>query len=164
MLFKKIILLAVSIPIIITLLPWFVASAEGVETRYRLQREDLFKRSDGSRIDRSKLEKCKHCSSRDDQAKSLYLERSLSSDLSKDYQKLIELKIFSDQKFTTKCWDKAASKDIDFFFTVSQTGQAEDFAWFPNKSAAKCIQRHIKSIEFPVPDGPHHAWLLVTDI
>ena len=95
---------------------------------------------------------------------SLYLERTFDAKLSTSYQKLIESKIFSDKEFMAICWRKAVTKDMDFFFTVSQTGQAEDFAWFPNKSAGKCIETHIKSIEFPIPDGPHHAWLLVADV
>lgn len=125
----------------------------------------FYRRARGSRIDRSEMNRCNlACQEKIELAKLSYLERALKPDSSAIYQKQLESKIFSDQKFVSKCWKGAADKGIDFFFTVTESGKAADIAWFPKERSAKCIQRHVKAMDFPQPTKPHHAWLLVSNL
>ncbi|MEM7360942.1 MAG: hypothetical protein AAF431_17760 [Pseudomonadota bacterium] len=138
---------------------WIFHGAQAANTTYRMQTEDLYNKTHGSRIDRNKMKKRDWASKRFE-----YLSRVANTNPSKEYQKLLEEKIFADEKFTRKCWNPMAKKQLDFFFTVSPSGKAEDFAWFPKDRAAKCIQRHISKIELPIPEDTHHSWLLVTNL
>lgn len=124
----------------------------------------FYRRAYGTRIDRSKMDSCnKACQEKAGLAKISYLTRAVTADSSVDYQKQLESKILADQQFVSKCWEKAAQKGIDFFFTVTETGKASDIAWFPRERSVKCIQRHVKGLEFPQPDKPHHAWLAINN-
>lgn len=143
---------------------WTFTSALAKDTQYRMRTENLFNKSHGSRIDRSKLDKCEGCERDWAPERFEYLSRIANTESSKQFQKLLEQKIFADEKFTTKCWNPATEKQIDFFFTVSPDGKAKDFAWFPKDRAAKCIKRHISKLELPQPEQPHHSWLLVTNL
>ena len=127
--------------------------------------EDLLfnaERSSGSRIKDANDTRCKKCEENEANAKLEYLERVLSSEASNSYQKKIESMIFSNEKFVNGCWKNANDKGVEIFFTVSESGQASDFAFFPKHRVRKCIRRHISKIEFPSIDKPHHAWLVAS--
>jgi hypothetical protein len=151
--------------LVMVITPWLVTNVHGVGTTYRMDREgeQLIKRSDGTRIDRNKIGKCKDCAEKEAARKSLYLERVLLAEQSTSYQKLIEQQILSDKKFVAKCWNSNSDKGIEVFFSVAKTGVVDDIAWFPNQRSAKCIKKHLKGIEFPRPDEEHHAWVVVNE-
>jgi len=45
--------------------------------------------------------------------------------------------IFTNARFVNRCWKNANEKGLEFFFTVSESGEASDFAWFPKYRAGK---------------------------
>ena len=109
------------------------------------------------------MTRCRNCSAKAANEKSEYLKRVVTQHSSNEYQALVESHILSDPKFLNGCWKDASDKGMEFFFTVSETGVASDFAWFPKGQAGKCIKRHILDIAFPEPQSQHHAWILVTE-
>lgn len=121
-------------------------------------------RSGGTRIKTLRNSRCSNCSIRDTNQKSEYLKRVMTEHSTNKYQTQLETQIFADTKFVNGCWKNAIDRGMEFFFTVSETGVASDFAWFPKEQAGKCIKRHIASIAFPLLQKPHHSWLLVTGL
>lgn len=107
--------------------------------------------------------RCKSCGQKEADAISEYLGRVLKEKGSASYKSEIESIIFADSKFVNGCWQKANKKGLEIFFTIDESGSANDFAWFPKHRVGKCIKRHISKIEFPGIDKPHHAWLVASD-
>lgn len=134
---------------------------------YRLEKENKVLRSNATRIDREKLEKCRKCEKENTLSKFKYMERVVSKNNSSEYQKRVEETIFT-EKFKKQCWNNATNKGIDFFFTVTPSGKATDIVWFPKERevnlASKCIKRHIESLEFPEHESNHYSWLAVSNI
>jgi hypothetical protein len=130
---------------------------------YRLEQDNKVERKYATRIDREKMKKCQDCDQKAVLSKFKYMERVVSDNNSSDYQRVVESKIFT-EAFKHKCWKGALNKGIDFFFTITPSGEATEIAWFPKDRAAKCIKRHIESIEFPQPSETHYSWLAVTNI
>lgn len=154
---KKILLL------ISVVLVYSPLSVTNVTADTRLQNMPI-KNSHGSRIDRTKMKKCKNCRKDMVASKFKYFERMVAAKPSGEFQKLVEAKIFASDKFKSKCWASASKKGIDFFFTINKKGEPTDFAWFPKDRAGKCIARHIAGLEFPQPEETHYSWLAVTNI
>ncbi len=142
---------------------WLVASASAQSLNLRhLDQAYKVERGRGSRLKDVEDRRCKSCEEKEADAKFEYLERVLTEQGSSSYQNQIESMIFTDAKFVKGCWKNANDKGIEIFFTVDETGEANDFAWFPKLRAGKCIKRHIAKIEFPGTDKPHHAWLVAS--
>lgn len=142
---------------------WVVplASAQQLDMRH-LDQSYKVERSRGSRLKEIEYKRCKFCKEKEDIAKFEYLERALTEPGSTSYQNKIESMIFTDTKFINGCWKNADDKGIEIFFTIGESGEASDFAWFPKHRAGKCIKQHISKIEFPGLDKPHHAWLIAS--
>jgi len=141
--------------------PWVVtaANAQG-QDRFKLDQRYKITYTLASRLKPVEARTCNYCEENRTKAKLKYLERVLADEASTSYQKEIESMIFTNAEFVNGCWKKANTKGMEFFFTVSESGEASDFAWFPKNRAGKCIKRHISKIEFPGIDKPHHAWLV----
>ena len=137
------------------------AAAQTVQLE-QLDRNYKVVRSDGTRIKKLRNTNCSNCSASVTNEKSEYLSRVISGNSSREYERVVESHVFADTKFVNGCWKDAIDKGMEFFFTISETGVASDFAWFPKHGTGKCIKRHIAAIEFPEPEKPHHSWLLVT--
>ena len=130
--------------------------------RWQLQKQHQLGRSIGSRLTPVRNRNCKYCEEKEVTAKLEYQARVLSGEDSIEYQKEIESMIFTNDKFVNGCWKNANAKGVEVFFTVSESGKASDFAFFPKNKVRRCIKRHIAKIEFPSIDEPHHAWLVTS--
>lgn len=154
--------------VMVLLLPifsaWFLTSAQAQDLGlHHLQQSFNLNSSRGSRIKAVENRRCKSCEEKEANAKFEYLDRVLSEQGSASYQKEVESMIFTDEKFINGCWKKANKKGIEFFFTIDNSGEANDFAWFPKHRVGKCLKRHISKIEFPTIEKPHHARLVASD-
>jgi hypothetical protein len=134
---------------------------------FQLEKDNKVLRKHATRIDREKLERCKTCDKEETLSKFNYMERVVSKNNSTQYQKLVEETIFT-EKFKKQCWNNATNKGIDFFFTVTPSGEATDIVWFPKDReinlASKCIKRHLEGLQFPEHDSTHYSWLAVSNI
>ena len=143
--------------------PWIItaANAQGLD-KWQLERSYKVEPGSGSRLKTLGARECKSCAEKELKVKFEYLKRALSGESSSNYQKEIESIIFANAKFVNGCWKNAYDKGMEIFFTVSESGKASDFAWFPKHKAGKCIKQHVSKIEFPGVDKPYHAWLVVS--
>jgi hypothetical protein len=146
-----------------TLVTWTTPQVEAVDTA-TLHRDGLYKRSEGRRIDRSKLDDCAGCDDKTVRVKVRYLERVLLSGQSTSYKSKVQAQLLKDERFRNGCWSKNVKKGIDLFFTISTSGTVKDIAWFPEERSGKCMRSHVKSIVFPKPDKTHYAWFMVNEI
>ena len=131
--------------------------------RWRLEKLPNVERGTGSRLAPVRDRECRYCKDNEANIKIKYLKRVLSEKGSTSYQKEIESMIFTNSEVVNSCWKNANGKGLEFFFTVNESGQARDFAWFPKHKVGKCVKRHISKIEFPSLDKPHHAWLVASE-
>ena len=129
----------------------------------QLNQNNKVQRGSGSRLESPEHRRNKSYEEKDLDKKFEYLKRVLSGERSSTYQTEIESMILSDNKFVKRCWKKANNNGVEVFFTINESGNVTDLAWFPKHRAGKCIKRHISKIEFPEIEKPYHAWLTVSE-
>jgi len=142
---------------------WLMTAANAQQLdRWQLDRSYKIERGPGSRLPPVSQRNCRYCQEKERDTKFEYLKRVLTEQGSSSYQNKIESMIFTDAKFVNGCWKNAYDKGIEIFFTINESGEASDFAWFPKHKAGKCIKRYISKIEFPGIEKPHHAWIVAS--